>query len=162
MLKVNQTVTDSPGVPDDNLALTYELRSRSRLRSQTEGGQEIGIILERSSPLRAGTLLKSTDGQLIQVIAAAEPVVTIAISNRRLFARTCYHLGNRHVPLQIGQDWVRFQPDHVLEAMICGLEPTLNIQKETAPFEPESGAYHKASGHTHSHAHTHDESVTHD
>ena len=79
--------------------------------------------------------------------------VTATIDEPRLFARACYHLGNRHVPMQIGDNWIRYLHDHVLDEMLVGLGITTKC--EQASFEPESGAYGAHSRHSHGHDHSH-------
>ena len=69
----------------------------------------------------------------------------------RTLARASYHLGNRHVALEIGPDWVRYSHDHVLDDMLRGFG--LEVRVEERPFEPEGGAYVAASHHAHSHSH---------
>jgi urease accessory protein len=106
--------------------------------------------------LRDGDLLAGVDGLLVQVRAAAEPVSEVHCDDALLLARACYHLGNRHVVLQIGPGFVRYPHDHVLDDMLrgLGLEPAC----AEAPFEPEAGAYGGTSGHHggHSHGHGHE------
>lgn len=87
---------------------------------------------------------------VIQVKAALETVSTIYCKDMLQLARTCYHLGNRHVSLQITTDFIRYQHDHVLDDMVKGLG--LEVHIEQAPFQPEAGAYHTAQ-HNHSHPH---------
>ena len=86
-----------------------------------------------------------------EVRAAEEEVAVVSTEDPWLFARACYHLGNRHVPLQIGDSWLRFQRDHVLEEMVRTLG--LAVRHESAPFEPEGGAYGGHRGHEHGHSH---------
>ncbi|MOA31878.1 Urease accessory protein UreE [compost metagenome] len=86
---------------------------------------------------------------MVQVIAASETVSTMHCCDPLQLARACYHLGNRHVPLQIAADFVRYQHDHVLDDMLRGFG--LEVQLEQAPFEPEAGAY-QSGGHSHSHS----------
>ena len=81
---------------------------------------------------------------VVKIAAAAEKVSTASCSDQFLLSRACYHLGNRHVALQIGPGWVRYLEDHVLDEMVNGLG--LEVVNEHAQFEPESGAY---SGHHH-------------
>ncbi len=112
------------------------------------------MFLERGTILRDGDLLLADDGRVVEVEAAPESVSTVQADDPRQLARACYHLGNRHVALQIGAGWLRYQHDHVLDDMVRGLG--LEVRSELAPFEPEGGAYvsHAAShghGHTHSH-----------
>jgi urease accessory protein len=117
-----------------------------------EGGEEAGFFLERGTVLRGGDLLLADDGRVVEVVAAAETVSTVKSSNAQQLARASYHLGNRHVALQVGEGWVRYRHDHVLDDMVRGLG--LAVIVEQAPFEPEAGAY-GASSHGHSHDHDH-------
>ncbi|WP_417521766.1 urease accessory protein UreE [Marinobacter sp.] len=145
----------------DNLTLPYELRIRGRLRATTETSQDVGLFLDRGPVLRDGDLLQAKTGEVIRVRAAEEPVVTARINGGLPLARLCYHLGNRHVSLAIGEDelgsWIRFPPDHVLEELAERLGAVL--VRHTAPFDPEPGAYAQAGkadgGHSHSHGHHH-------
>jgi urease accessory protein len=132
---------------DQTLTLPYELRQKSRLRASLDNGEEIGLMLPRGTVLRGGDYLKSENGKVILVKAADEVVSTVHEKNPTLFARACYHLGNRHVPLQIGEGWLRYLHDHVLDDMVQGLG--LQVSCERAPFEPEAGAY--GGGHQHHH-----------
>ena len=84
-------------------------------------------------------------------VAKDEEVAVVSTEDPFLFARACYHLGNRHVPLQIGEGWLRIQRDHVLENMVQSLG--LLVSHQLAPFEPESGAYSGQTNHSHSHSH---------
>ena len=117
------------------------------MRALLNTGEEVGVVLARRGVLRHGDLLRAEDGRVIRVEAAAETVSTASASDPLLLARACYHLGNRHVPLQIGQSWVRYSHDHVLDGLVksLGLEITL----EEVPFEPEAGAYPSYGEHTH-------------
>ncbi|MFT4817968.1 MAG: urease accessory protein [Marinobacter psychrophilus] len=136
----------------DNLVLPYELRMRGRLRATTETSLDVGLFLDRGPVLRDGDLLQARTGEVIRIRAADEPVVTARIGAGLPLARLCYHLGNRHVSLAIGEDeqggWVRFPPDHVLEELAGHLGATL--VHHNAKFDPEPGAYAPAS---HSHEH---------
>lgn len=135
------------------LTLPFELRQKSRLRAELDDGQEIGLMLPRGTILRDGDLLRTEDGMIVRVQAASETVSSATIDDPVLFARACYHLGNRHVPLQIGDNWLRYLHDHVLDDMLSGLG--IQVQCEQATFEPEAGAY--GGGHSHSHSHHHHE-----
>ncbi len=135
------------------LTLPYEERKKYRLRTALDNGQEIGLQLNREGVLRGGDYLRAEDGMVIQVKAGEESVSTVDCDDPLLLARACYHLGNRHVPLQIEQNRVRYQHDHVLDEMVQQLG--LNVKHEMAPFEPESGAYHSGGGHSHGHHHHH-------
>ncbi len=116
-----------------------------------DDGREAGIFLERGDALRDGDCLISDDGLVVQVKAAAELVSTATCADPLLLARACYHLGNRHVALQIEPGRLRYLHDHVLDDLVRGLG--LEVTVEDAPFEPEPGAY---GGHAHGHGHNHD------
>ncbi len=146
------------------LELPYDLRKKSRVRTQTVCGREAGLFLERGNVLKAGDLLKAESGELLRIVAAEEEVSTITSENSLLLLKAAYHLGNRHVPLQIcrndQQNWLRYQRDYVLDDMVSKLG--LVVKHEMASFHPESGAYHQGghdkhhhddehSGHTHHH-----------
>jgi len=149
MLKATEVFTEPANV-ELSLTLPFELRQKSRLKAMLDNGDEIGLMLPRGTVLRGGDLLKAEDGSIIQIKAAEETVSTATIEDPRLFARACYHLGNRHVPLQIGENWLRYLHDHVLDEMLDGLG--IEICCEQATFEPESGAYGGHSAHSH-HSH---------
>ncbi|HWW19853.1 MAG TPA: urease accessory protein UreE [Steroidobacteraceae bacterium] len=141
-----------PASPNARLVLPYDLRSRSRFRAQLLGGEEVGVILGRGQVLRGGDLLLADDGRVVEIAAAAESVSSVYSADMQSLARAAYHLGNRHVTLQIGQGWLRYRHDHVLDDMLQGLG--LKVQVEQAPFEPEGGAYH-TGGHSHGHDENH-------
>jgi urease accessory protein len=146
-----------PRPADARLVLPFELRSRSRFRAQLAGGEEVGVMLARGQILRGGDLLLAGDGRVIEVAAAAECVSTARSADPRALARAAYHLGNRHVALQIGAGSLRYSHDHVLDQMVRGLG--LEVAVEQAPFEPEAGAYHADGGHGHGehpHPHSHE------
>lgn len=134
---------------DLQLVLPFEQRSKSRLRTTLANGEEAGLFLERGSVLRGGDLLLADDGRVVEIVAAPETVSTVRSDDPGQLARACYHLGNRHVALQIGQGWVRYLHDHVLDDMVRGLG--LSIAVEEAPFEPEAGAY---GAHSHGASHS--------
>lgn len=124
---------------DARLVLPYELRCRSRLRAELPGGEAVGVMLERGQMLRNGDQLLAEDGRVVEIVAAAESVSVVRCADSWQLARAAYHLGNRHVSLQIGPGWLRYVHDHVLDDMLTGLGLTVTL--ETAPFEPEAGAY---------------------
>ncbi|MEH6825684.1 MAG: urease accessory protein UreE [Motiliproteus sp.] len=163
MLRITQRFHGQATEISDQLSLPFDLRKRGRFKAVTASGREIGLFIERGQVLADGDLLLTDCGQVIQVIAQPEPVVTARSDDWLQFAKVCYHLGNRHVPLQVGERWLRFQPDHVLQdlAELYGLSTKI----EQAPFAPENGAYGAHGGHSHgdqdSHsqdAHSHDHS----
>jgi len=134
----------------ETLTLPWSLRQRSRFRTRLDGGREIGVFLSHGDVLRDGDRLAAEDGRCVRVVAAAEKIAVARSADGRALARACYHLGNRHVALQIDADCVRFHPDHVLEDMLRELG--LSVGHETSPFQPEPGAYGQA-GHAHGHGH---------
>ena len=146
------------------LTLPFELRKKSRLKGKLDDGTEVGLILSRGELLRGGDYLRAENNLIIKIVAADESVSTVWHDDPHMLMRASYHLGNRHVPLQINKDWVRYEHDHVLDDMVKGLG--LNVDVESAPFEPEAGAYggghkhgddddHAHSHSDHSHSHTH-------
>jgi len=148
-------IANKNGNADGQLTLPIEQRVRSRLRARLDDGRDVGLFLPRGTLLRGGDRLGSDDGLVIEVVAAAETVSTIHCNEPTLLARAAYHLGNRHIPLQVEAGWLRYQHDHVLDDMLrqMGLEPVV----EQAPFEPEAGAYQQAAeGHHHSHSYSHE------
>jgi urease accessory protein len=152
MLTISRRL-QTPAAPDARLELSFDLRSRSRFRTQLAGGEEVGVILERGQVLRGGDLLLADDGRVIEVAAAAETVSSVRSADVQRLARAAYHLGNRHVSLEIGAGWLRYRHDHVLDEMLQGLG--LAVFVEQAPFEPEAGAYHTGGAHTHDADHGH-------
>lgn len=128
------------------LTLPYHLRQKNRMRVMLDNGEEAGLMLSRGQVLCGGDLLKADTGEVVQVLAASEAVSTVYTDDSLLLLRAAYHLGNRHVALQIGDGWLRYLSDHVLDEMVRQLG--LRIVAGQAPFEPESGAY---AGHSHQH-----------
>ena len=152
MIKIVERIT-TPQDCQDTLTLPFDLRQKARLHATLDSGVEAGLFLERGQVLRGGDVLKSESGDYIQVCAAQEEVSTITCDSAHLFARACYHLGNRHVPLEIASDYLRYQHDHVLDDMLIQLG--CKVIHEQAAFEPESGAYANTHAHSHSHTHSH-------
>ncbi len=131
--------------PQDTLTLPFELRQKSRLSATTDKGQPAGLFLQRGHILRAGTLLTGHEKIIIEIQAAQEPVSVMYSDDLLHFARACYHLGNRHVPLHILAGELRYLSDHVLDHMLEGLG--FQISHAELPFEPEAGAYHSHHEH---------------
>jgi urease accessory protein len=147
------------GPSDDKLILPFDRRQKSRLRVRLESGVEAALTVERGAVLRGGDRLRAGDGRIVLVVAAKEPVALVTAHDQRDLMRAAYHLGNRHIPLQIGIGWILLEQDHVLEHMLEGLG--VQVRHEEAPFEPEAGAYggghrHGGDDHGHSHDHSHD------
>ena len=148
MVRIKQTIiTDIE--PTTTLTLPFEKRQKSRLPVTLDNGKQAGLFLPRGTLLRSGDCLLAEDGSIILVIAADESISTAYSKSNHQLMRVCYHLGNRHVPLQIGSDFVRYQRDHVLDEMAASFG--LEIIRESIPFEPESGAYHSHRKHHHNH-----------
>lgn len=138
-----QVVADARDI--ERLILSFDRRQRSRLRASLESGREALLQLERGTVLRGGDLLRAVCGTLVRVLAADEAVMRVTAVTPLELTRAAYHLGNRHVPLQVGDGWLRLERDHVLRDMLIGLGVT--VADEMSPFEPEAGAY--GGGHRH-------------
>lgn len=138
MLKT-ETRLDHWHDPQVELTLPFDLRQRSRFRAVLSDGGELAVLMPRGTVLRGGDLLRLSDGRVAIVQAASEPVTTAFSRDPRTLARAAYHLGNRHVQLQVGDTWLRYLADHVLDEMAEALD--LRVFQEHAPFEPETGAY---------------------
>jgi urease accessory protein len=110
------------------------------LRAKAQNGEEVALLLPRGRVLRGGERVTATDGREVEIVAAPEKLLHIESGE---LARIAYHLGNRHVPLQVGSDFLRIAEDHVLEEMVRKLGA--RVSRIEAPFEPEAGAY----GHQH-------------
>jgi urease accessory protein len=158
MLKFEEK-TISSKAPDTTLTLVKEQREKSRLKVELDNGQEAGLFFTKGTTFQDGDLIISDDGKLlVEIKASPETVSTVYCDNPLQLARACYHLGNRHVPLQIGEGFARYQHDHVLDDMVRGLG--LEVTSEQAPFEPESGAY-SGGGHSHGNSHSHSNNHSH-
>ena len=151
MLKITQKLS-KPQSATATLKLPFELRQKSRLKVTLEDGRQAGLFLERGDVLRGGDCLLAEDNSIIQVQADDETVSLVQCNDSLLLARACYHLGNRHVPLQIENHALSYLHDHVLYDMLKQLG--LNVSITQASFEPESGAYGHNNSHSHSHSHT--------
>lgn len=129
------------------LTLAWSQRTRSRQRVRLDNGEEAGLFLERGVILRDGDCLISDDGFIVRIQAAEETVSTVFCKDPLQLARIFYHLGNRHVDLEISEQQVRYPHDHVLDGMLqcMGLTPEIT----QASFEPETGAYGEGHSHTH-------------
>ena len=121
------------------LRLPFDLRQKSRQRAALESGEEVAIALPRGEVLRGGDLVVASGGEVVEIVAQPEKVLHVECGDAMALARVAYHLGNRHVPVQVGDGWLRFASDHVLEEMVKVLGATVRALDE--PFEPEAGAY---------------------
>jgi urease accessory protein len=147
MLEVYERLGTQGNYPvDTRVILTHEQRERGRLRVFSPEGEEVRIFLARGTPLLVGETLRTHCGRHVLVEGAIEPVAVARCDNWTTFARACYHLGNRHVKVQVGDRLLRILPDHVLEDMLQQLG--LLIEHSQHVFVPESGAYaHGGHGH---------------
>jgi urease accessory protein len=137
------------------LELDWDLRQKSRFDAEDSQGRRIGVFLPRGSVLRGGDVLVAADGTLLAVIASPQAVLRITACPEHGtpfdLIRAAYHLGNRHVPMELRPDHLKIEPDHVLAEMLRQMH--LIVTEVRQPFEPEAGAYgdHGTSGHRHSH-----------
>jgi urease accessory protein len=145
---VERVATDAPA--DLSLTMPFEGRRKTRQRVTLDCGTEAAILLPPGTVLVDGDFLRSEDGLLVRIRAAAEEVSSARAGDALLLARACYHLGNRHVPVQVGDGLVRYLHDHVLDDMLRALG--LEVTEEHVCFQPEAGAYH---GHSALHGHSH-------
>jgi urease accessory protein len=151
------------------LKLPFESRQKSRLKTKLVSGEDVGLMLPRGEILRGGDLVTASDGRVIEIISLEEKTLHIEADSPQALAKVAYHLGNRHVPVQVGEGFLRITEDHVLEEMVRKLGAT--VSHIEAPFEPEAGAYagghhqHDEMGHggkIHDHHHDHDHPHEHD
>ncbi|MCU1718773.1 urease accessory protein UreE [Pseudomonas sp. 5P_3.1_Bac2] len=148
MLVIHERIAQQPTC-DAELELSFEARSKSRLRCFTRAGEEVGLFLERGQPaLQHDEYLKAKDGRIVRVLAKPEALLHVTCANAFELMRAAYHLGNRHVALQLGDGWLRLPDDYVLKAMLEQLGA--HVELIEAPYQPEQGAY--GGGHHHSHA----------
>lgn len=135
-----QRLTTEPDVLVSlTLPLTAEDRTRSRHHFETADGQLVYLQLPRGTLLRDGDLLQADDGAIVRVLATPEPVLTVTAKNPLDLLQAAYHLGNRHVALEITPTYLRLSPDPVLRDLL--IHRGLHITEEIQPFQPESGAY---------------------
>jgi urease accessory protein len=143
-----ESLAASGGTASERLLLPFDMRCKSRLRTRLVSGEECGLFLPRGTLLRGGDLLLASDGRIVEVVAAPEALMATASDDPLQLVRAAYHLGNRHVAVQILPGSLRFGRDHVLGEMLRGLG--LPVTEIEAPFEPEAGAYGAHGGHGHS------------
>jgi urease accessory protein len=139
------------------VTLDWDTRQKSRFDFTDSTGRHVGVFLARGTVVRGGDVLVAEDGSFIRVIAADQPVLKITACGEHGspfdLTRAAYHLGNRHVPIELKPDHLKIEPDHVLADMLRHMH--LDVTETNAPFEPEGGAYGSAHGHSHDHAHDH-------
>lgn len=138
--------------------LDWDIRQKSRFDATDSSGRQVGVFLPRGTAVRGGDVLVLEDGSLLRVVAAKQPVlrITHCTTHGTPFdlTRAAYHLGNRHVPIELQSDHLKIEPDHVLADMLRAMH--LIVVAVDEPFEPEGGAYGGHAGHGHGHGHSHD------
>ena len=132
--------------------LDWDVRQKSRFDATDSTGRALGVFLPRGTLVRGGDVLVAEDGSLVRVIAAPQPVLRITACSAHGTSfdlmRAAYHLGNRHVPIELKPDHLKIEPDHVLADKLRAMH--LTVLEATEAFEPEGGAYaHSAHGHEH-------------
>jgi urease accessory protein len=177
MLTVNKLIPQGRGLAAAllrraaSVELDWDIRQKSRFEATDSGGRQVGVFLPRGTVVRGGDVLVAEDGSLVAVKAAPQPVLVVRHCSEHGapsdLLKAAYHLGNRHVPVELAPHHLKLEPDHVLADMLRRMH--LIVTEETAPFNPEGGAYEgggSAQGHgqdhTHSHAHGHEHRHGHD
>lgn len=171
MLQVSKLVPQGKGLAPvlvrraATVTLDWDIRQKSRFDAETSEGRRVGVFLPRGTLVRGGDVLVTQDGSLLRVVAAPQPVLRITACTDHHHGhahdpafdlmRAAYHLGNRHVPIELRPDHLKIEPDHVLADLLRAMH--LNVAEVREPFEPEGGAY--AAGHAshggHGHGHAH-------
>lgn len=174
MLQVSKLIPQGHGLAPvlvrraASVTLDWDVRQKSRFDAEASDGRRVGVFLPRGTVVRGGDVLVTQDGSLLRVIAAAQPVLKITACTDHHHGhahdpafdlmRAAYHLGNRHVPIELRPDHLKIEPDHVLAEMLRAMHLTVAEVREA--FEPEGGAY--AAGHGGGHGHGHDHGHAHD
>jgi urease accessory protein len=159
MLAVNKILPGGQGLAPvllkraATVELDWDVRQKSRFECTDSQGRQLGVFLPRGTAVRGGDVLVAEDGSMVRVLAAPQPVLVIRhVGDRGTvfdLIRAAYHLGNRHVPIELKPDHLKIEPDHVLADMLRNMH--LVVVEADAPFEPEGGAYGSAGGHSHGH-----------
>jgi urease accessory protein len=160
MITVNKLIPQGRGLAAallkraGSVELDWDRRQKSRFEATDAAGRQLGVFLPRGSVVRGGDVLVAEDGSLVRVIAAPQPVLEVRPGDEtgtpRDLPRAAYHLGNRHVAVEVQADHLKLEPDHVLAQMLRQMG--LIVTETLAAFEPEGGAY-AAGSHDHGHAH---------
>lgn len=161
MLQVSKVISQGAGLAPvlvkraSSIELDWDVRQKSRFDGTDSLGRQLGVFLPRGTLVRGGDVLVAEDGSMVKVIAAPQAVlrITACPSHGSPFdlTRAAYHLGNRHVPIELKPDHLKIEPDHVLADMLRAMHLIVNEVEEA--FEPEGGAY-SAGGHSHGHDHS--------
>jgi len=170
MITVNKLIPRGQGLAPallkraTSLSLDWDQRQKSRLDASDSQGRALGIFLPRGTVMRGGDVLVAEDGSLIQVQATPQALLRVSSCAEHGspfdLLRAAYHLGNRHVQLELTPEHLQFEPDHVLAQLLRQMH--LIVTEVQAAFEPEAGAYaesHAGHGHDHGHAHKHEQVV---
>ena len=170
MLQVSKCIPQGQGLASvllkraSSVELDWDVRQKSRFDATDSAGRTLGVFLPRGTTVRGGDVLVAEDGSLVKVIAAPQSVLRITHCSQHGtpfdLIRAAYHLGNRHVPIELQPDHLKIEPDHVLADMLRAMHLIVNAVDEA--FEPESGAYATGGhhgghhhGHDHGHGHSH-------
>jgi urease accessory protein len=163
MLEVSKLIAQGAGLAQvllkraHTVELDWDVRQKSRFDTTDSAGRHIGVFLPRGTLVRGGDILVAADGSLIRVIAAPQAVLRITPCPQHGtpfdLVRAAYHLGNRHVQIELKSDHLKIEPDHVLADMLRAMH--LIVKPSEEGFEPEGGAY-AAGGHGHDHSHGHE------
>ena len=169
MLQVSKLIAQGAGLAPvlikraATVELDWDVRQKSRFDATDSQGRSLGVFLPRGTAVRGGDVLVAADGSLIRVIAAPQSVLRITPCPQHGspfdLVRAAYHLGNRHVQIELRSDHLKIEPDHVLADMLRAMH--LIVHEVSEDFEPEGGAY-SAGGHGHSHGHSHGHDHAHD
>ncbi|MES2282274.1 MAG: urease accessory protein UreE [Pseudomonadota bacterium] len=180
MLQVSKIIPGGAGLAPvlikraATIELDWDVRQKSRFDATDSQGRQLGIFLPRGTLVRGGDVLIAEDGSMVRVLAAPQPVLRITHCSNHGSAfdltRAAYHLGNRHVPIELKPDHLKIEPDHVLADMLRSMH--LIVHEVNEAFEPEGGAYsagghshghgeHKAHDHGHGHEHANEPAATH-
>ena len=140
MLIFQQRLEGHPGSPQWQLPLTAEERRRSRYRFDKAGFPPLFFQLPRGTYLQADDYLQADSGEILQILAAPEALLHVTSDHPLALLKAAYHLGNRHVSLEVNQNYLRLAPDPVLADLLATLD--VKVDTITAPFFPERGAFH--------------------
>ena len=159
MLQISKLISQGKGLAPvlvkraSTLELDWDVRQKSRFDAQDSLGRRLGVFLPRGTLVRGGDVLVAEDGAMVRVLAAPQPVLRITACGTHGtpfdLVRAAYHLGNRHVAIELKHDHLKIEADHVLADMLRAMH--LTVEEAVEAFEPEGGAY-SAGGHGHSHA----------
>jgi urease accessory protein len=170
MLEVSKRIARGAGLATvlvkraATVELDWDVRQKSRFDATDSTGRKLGVFLPRGTVVRGGDVLLASDGSLIRVIAAPQAVLRITPCPEHGspfdLIRAAYHLGNRHVQIELQSDHLKIEPDHVLAEMLRAMH--LIVREVDEGFEPEAGAYAAGAHHHHGHDHEHHQGHSHD